>query len=66
MINGQNFFDQSIKNYLRTYHNIVTCQANDCTTDFLLDYSYLKKYYKLIGIDLSELQVLDADPKPIQ
>ena len=60
------FFDQPIKNYLRTYHNIATCQGNDCTTDFLLDYSYLKKYYKLIGIDLSELQVLNADPKAKQ
>ena len=32
----------------------------------MLDYPYFKKYYKLISIDLSKQQKLDADPKTIQ
>ena len=32
----------------------------------MLDYSYFKDYYKMIAIDLSKLQVLDADPRAIQ
>ena len=38
------------------------CYTNSC----LLDYTYFKKYYKMIAIDLSKQQVLDADPKAIQ
>ena len=32
----------------------------------MLDYTYFKKYYKIIAIDLSKQQILDADPKAIQ
>ena len=32
----------------------------------MLDYIYFKKYYKIIVIDLSKQQTLDADPKAIQ
>ena len=42
MIDGQNFFDQLVKNDLRTYDNmpkIAIYQENDCTTSCLLDYS---------------------------
>ena len=42
MINGENFFDQPIKNNKVTYENIrkiATGQGDDYTTDFLLDYS---------------------------
>ena len=69
MIDGRNFFDQPIKNDLKTYDNIRkidTGQDDDCTTGCLLDYPYFKKYYKLIAIDLSKQQKLDADPKAIQ
>ena len=31
-----------------------------------MDDSYFKKYYKMIAIDLSKQQPLDADPKAIQ
>ena len=34
-------------------------------TDCLLDYNYFKKYYNMITIDLSQQQVLDADPNAI-
>ena len=64
MINGRNFFDQSVKNHLRTYDNIRTIaisQGNDYTTGCLLDYPYLKEYCKLIAIGLSKLRKSDAD-----
>ena len=69
MIDGRNFFDQPIKNDLKTYDNIrkiATGQGDDCTIGCSLDYPYFKKYYKLIAIDLSKQQKLDADPKAIQ
>ena len=69
MIDGRNFFDQPIKNDLKTYDNIrkiATGQGDDYTTRYLLDYIYFKNYYKLIAIDLSKQQKLDADPKAIQ
>ena len=69
MIDGKNFFDQPVKNDKVTYENIrkITIgQGNDYTTGCLLDYSYFKKYYKMIAVDLSKTQALDADPKPIQ
>ena len=43
MINGENFFDQPIKNNKVTYENrkIATGQGDDYTTGCLLDYSYM-------------------------
>ena len=41
-------------------------QGDDYTTGCLLDYSYFKNHYKIIAIDLSKQQVLDADPRAIQ
>ena len=32
----------------------------------MLDYTYFKEYYKMITVDLSNQQALDADPKAIQ
>ena len=66
-IDGKNFFDQPIKN--KTYENIrkiATGQGDDYTTGCLLDYIYFKNYYKMIAVDLSKQQALDADPKAIQ
>ena len=56
MIDRRNFFDQPI-NDLKTYdniRNIASDQGTDYTTGCLLDYTYFKKYYKLIAIDLSK------------
>ena len=53
MINGENVFDQPIKNKNVTYENIrkiATGQGDDYTT----------------GVDLSKQQALDADPRAIQ
>ena len=69
MIDGRNFFDQPINSMTKTYENIrkiATGQGDDYTTGCLLDYTYFKKYYKMIAIDLSKQQALDADPKAIQ
>ena len=69
MIDGKNFFDQPIKNYKVAYENIrkITIgQGDDHTTGCLLDYTYFKKYYKIIAVDLSKQKVLDVDPKVIE
>ena len=69
MIDGKNIFDQPINSMTKTYENIrkiTTDQGDDYTTSCLLDYTYFKKYYKMIAIDLSKQQALDAAPKAIQ
>ena len=69
MIDCRKFFDQPINSMTKTYENIrriATGQGDDCTTRCLLDYLYLKKNYKIIAIDLSKQQALDADPRAIQ
>ena len=69
MIDGKDFFDQPVKNNKITYENIrkiATGQGDDYTTDCLLDYIYFKDYYKMIAVDLSKQQALNADPKAIQ
>ena len=69
MIDGKNFFDQPINSMTKTYENIrkiATGQGDDYTTGCLLDYSYFKDHYKMIAIDLSKQQALDADPRAIQ
>ena len=69
VINRENFFDQPIKNNKVTYENIrkiSTGQGDDYTTVCLLDYPYFKDSYKMIAVDLSKQQTLDADPRAIQ
>ena len=65
MINRQFFFDQQVKNNLRTYDDILkiaTGQGDEC----LANYNYFNKYCKMITIDLSKQQALDPDPEAIQ
>ena len=69
VINGENFFDQPIKNNKITYDNIrkiATGQGDDYTTGCLLDYPHFKDTYKMMAVDLSKQQALDADPRAIQ
>ena len=69
MINGENIFDQPIKSNKVTYENIrkiATGQGDDYTTGCLLGYSYFMDTYKMIAVDLSKQQALDADPRAIQ
>ena len=68
-IDGRNFFNQPINNDIKIYENIrkiASSQGNDYTTGCLLDYIYFKENYKMIAINLSKQQVLDADPRAIQ
>ena len=62
MIDGKNVSDQPIKNNKETYQKNCSCQGDDYTAGCLLDYIYFKNYYKLIVVDLSKEQALDADP----
>ena len=69
MIDGENFFDQPVKDNSVTYENIrkiATGQGDDYTTGCLLDYSYFADTYKIIAVDLSKQQALDADPRAVQ
>ena len=45
---------------MRTYENIQKL-GDDYTTGCLIDWPYFKDYYKMIAIDLSKQQALDAD-----
>ena len=68
MINGENCLDQPVKDNKVTYENIrkiATGQGDDYTTGCLLDYRYFKDSYKMIAIDLSKQQALDAGPRAI-
>ena len=69
MINGENVFDQPIKNHKVTYENIrkiARGQGDDYKTGCLLDYPYFKDTYKMIVVDLSKQQALDANPRAIE
>ena len=69
MINGENFFDQPIKNKKITYDNIrkiAIGYGDDYTTGCLLGYPYFIGSYKMIAVDLSKQKELDFDPKAIQ
>ena len=51
MIDGRNFFDQPIKNDLKSYDNIrnlETVKRDDYTNGCLLDYPCFRTYYKLM------------------
>ena len=53
----------------KTYENIrqiATGKGDNYTTGCLLDILYFKESYKMIAIDLSRHNELDADPRAIQ
>ena len=69
LIDGKNYFDQTIKNNKVIYENIrtnATGKRDDYTNGCLLDYPYFKENYKMIAIDLSKQQGLGDDPREIQ
>ena len=45
---------------------ISTGKGDDYTTGCLLEFSYFKKNYRLIAVDLSKQKALDADSRAIQ
>ena len=52
--------------HMKILEKIVTGQGDDYTTGFLVDYPNFKENYKIIAIDLSKQQILDAHPRAIQ
>ena len=69
MTDGWNFFDELVKNNLRTYDNIwntATSQRDDYPINCLLDHHYFRNYYKMTARRLSKQQAFDADLKSIQ
>ena len=68
VLDWRNFFDQPVRNDLRTHGNIrkiAICQGDEHTSGCLIDYPYFKNY-KVIPVDLSKQQNLDTDQKAIQ
>ena len=45
---------------------MATGLGDDYTTGYLLDYPCFKDSYKMIAVDLSKQQALDADPRANQ
>ena len=65
LIDGKSFSDLPVKNEEEAYEKIIEISNNnDYTTGNLLDFSYFKEHYKLIGIDLSKQTKL-KDPQQI-
>ena len=68
-IDERNFYDQPINNSIKQYvevRKISTGQGDNYTTGCLLDYSYFRKYYRLLAADLSKQKALDADSRAVQ
>ena len=68
-IYGKNFYDQPINESIKQYdeiRKISTGQGDDYTTGCLLDFAYFKNNYKLIAVDLSKQNALDADSRAVQ
>ena len=63
-IDGWNFYDQ-VKQY-DEIRKTATVQRDNYTTEFLLDYQYLKDHYNLIAVDLSKQKELDADSSAVK
>ena len=55
MIDGQNLFLQTAKNYRKTYENVrknTTYEGDHYAAGCLVDCVYFKNYYNMIAIDL--------------
>ena len=67
IINKLAFFDLPIKTEEEAYEKIIDISRNnEYKTGNVLDYDYIKKYYKLIAIDLSKQKVLQENEDLIQ
>ena len=69
MIDGRNFYDQPINDLTKQYdevRKVSTGKGDDYITRCLLDYAYFRDHYRLIAVDLSNQEAIDADPRAIQ
>ena len=69
LIDGRNFYDQSVNDIIKQHDEIrkgSTGYGDDYTTGCILDYAYFEDNYRLIAVDLSKQKALDADPRAIQ
>ena len=69
IIDGRNFYDNPIESDIekhRELEKVMIGKGEDYTTGFLLDYNHFDKRYKLVAVDLSKQEELDADPRAIQ
>ena len=65
----KSFYDQPIDSDIKQYkekRNLAAAKGQDYTAECLLDYHYIKNYYRLIGVDLSWQKELHVDLKVIQ
>ena len=61
VINGKQIYDQTTDSDIKTFEQIrklTIGEDEDYTTEFLLDYEYIKNCYRLIAVD--------GDPRAIQ
>ena len=69
VINGKQIYDQTTDSDIKTFEQIrklTIGEDEDYTTEFLLDYEYIKNCYRLIAVDFSRQRQLDGDPRAIQ
>ena len=60
LINGRNFYDQPINDFIKQYteiRKVSTGYGDDYTTGCLLDYAYFKDNYRLNAVDLRKKKV---------
>ena len=65
----KNLYDQPIDSDIKRYEEIRTLtirQSEDYTTGCLLNYEYIKNYYRLKTVDLNRQKEIDTDSKAIQ
>ena len=68
IIDGRNFYDNPIESDIEKYRElkkVMIGKGEDYTTGSLLDFNYFDKHYKLVAVDLSKQNELDADPRAI-
>ena len=69
IVNGKNFFNQSLDSEIKQYNEIrklTARQDEDDNAGCLWDYNCVKNHFRLIAVGLSKQKELDADPKAIQ
>ena len=69
IIDGRHFYDNPIESDIEKYRElkkVMIGKGEDYTAESLLDFDYFKKHYKLVAVDLSKQEELDADPRAIQ